>query len=98
MSGNLKIKRLEHSTYKTIQDFSEERNVYGSLMDWKLSIWSSKDQKDCARKAMISIPITRDTCVLEDSENSLTITNESSTWKLIFQSSDREFMVCIQQI
>ena len=45
-----------------------------------MSVWSCKDQKDSARKAMVSIPVTRDTCILEDSEDCITITNGSCTW------------------
>ena len=64
----------------SIQDFSVKRQVFATLIDWKLSVWSCKDQKDSARKAMVSIPVTRDTCILEDSEDCITITNGSCTW------------------
>jgi len=78
MSGNFQIQRLKGPT--SIQDFSVKRQVFATLIDWKLSVWSCKDQKDSARKAMVSIPVTRDTCILEDSEDCITITNGSCTW------------------
>ena len=81
MNGTLQIQRLKGPS-SMIQDFSYQRQVFATLLDWKLSIWSCKDQKDSARKPMVSVPITRDTCILEDSEDCITITNGSCTWKI----------------
>ena len=91
MTGLLFIQKIRGS--QTVQDFREEKRCFGSLMDWKLSLWHSKEQKDSARKAMISIPISRDSCVLEENETSITITNDVNTWKLVFMDENTEFMV-----
>ena len=69
----------------TIHDFSQPKQFFASLMDWKLSLWTCKEQKESARKALVSIPVTRDTCILEENSNCLTITNENCTWKVDFE-------------
>ena len=44
------------------------RNRWCQLLDWKLSLWNDKSQKDSARKALIEIPVNRNTCILEEGE------------------------------
>lgn len=87
IEGEIQAQRI--SAKNMIQDFqSQSKMVYASLMDWKLAFWSSKEQKESARKAMISLPISRDTCILEQSGNIVSITNESCTWKLQFHDQN----------
>ena len=70
-------------------------------MEWKLSIWLSKEQKESARRPVLVIPINRDSCILEKNDLELTITTrchetyESSTWKLIFETEEKENQVKI---
>ena len=70
-------------------------------MEWKLSIWLSKEQKESARRPVLVIPINRDSCILEKNELELTITTRchetyvSSTWKLIFETEEKENQVKI---
>ena len=79
----------------TVVDFSNPKLVFASLMDWKLSIWLSKDQKEAARRPVVVIPINRDCCILEKNEHEVSITSRceesdrSCTWKLIFEE-DKE--------
>ena len=70
-------------------------------MEWKLSIWLSKEQKESARRPVLVIPINRDSCILEKNDLELTITTrchetyDSSTWKLIFETEEKENQVKI---
>lgn len=66
------------------------KEMYGTLMDWKLSIWNTKEQKDAARKPVYVIPISRDTCILENDDSSVSITNETETWIIQLESSDHK--------
>lgn len=87
VQGELQVQRLKGPNM--IQDFqSHSKAVYASLMDWKLSFWSCKEQKESARKAMVSVPITRDTCILEQPDLGISITNETSTWSLQFEDKN----------
>ena len=56
--------------------------VFASLMDWRLSLWNNRDQKEAARRPLLQIPINRDTCVLESEDSVISITNETNTWTL----------------
>ena len=82
----------------TVVDFSNPKLVFASLMDWKLSIWLSKDQKEAARRPVVVIPINRDCCILEKNEHEVSITSRceesdrSCTWKVIFKE-DKENQV-----
>ena len=97
MTGTLFIQRLSSKDSKesanTVVDFHNGKQVFASLMDWKLSIWNTKEQKESARKPVINIAITRDTCVLEEDNAKVTVTNEASTWCLLFGTEDKENMV-----
>ena len=66
------------------------KEMYATLMDWKLSMWNTKEQKDAARRPVYVIPISRDTCVLENDDSSVSITNETDTWIIQLESSDRK--------
>ena len=69
-----------------VKIFSEpsasKKLVFASLMNWRLSLWSSRDQKEAARRPFLQIPINRDTCVLEAEDSAISITNEASTWTI----------------
>lgn len=75
------------------------KEMYGTLMDWKLSIWNTKEQKDAARKPVYVIPISRDTCILENDDSSVSITNETETWIIQLESSDHKdkWLMCLLQ-
>ena len=83
----------------TVVDFTTAKLVFGSLMDWKLSFWLSKEQKDSARRPVLVIPINRDSCILEKNDSVVSITtrcqetDRSSTWTLIFDDENKENQV-----
>ena len=64
------------------------KEMYASLMDWQLSIWNNKEQKESARRPVYVIPISRDTCVLENDDSAISITNEAQTWIVQLENSD----------
>ncbi len=84
----------------TVLDFTNaKREVFATLMDWKLSVWSSQDQKDSGRRPVVQIPIDRNSCILEKDSDLITVTNvdkdteESTTWILSFGDDDKENQV-----
>ena len=64
------------------------KEMYASLMDWQLSIWNNKEQKESARRPVYVIPISRDTSVLENDDSAISITNEAQTWIVQLENSD----------
>lgn len=99
LQGQIQIKydsKASKSSANTVVDFTSAKGVFASLMEWKLSIWLSKDQKESARRPVLVIPINRDSCILEKNDLQLTITTRchetyvSSTWKLIFETEEKE--------
>lgn len=46
------------------------------LLDWKLCIWNAKSQKEAARRPNIEIPVTRNTCILEEGKDISHIDNK----------------------
>ena len=42
------------------------QNKWCRLLDWKLSFWNDKSQKEAARRPNNEIPINRNTCILEE--------------------------------
>lgn len=102
VSGQISLLQSEQNSKEsanTILDFSKPKSVFASLVDWKLSIWSSKSQKDSARRSILQIPIYRDTCILEKGATEITITNvapnteTSTTWTVTFDDDDKENQV-----
>ena len=73
-----------------ISKHGKTKNVWGSLLDWKLSLWNDKSQKDSARHPLVEIPIIRETSLEEDrKESSLKITNNKFRWEFKFDDEER---------
>ena len=43
-------------------------HMWASLMDWHLSLWTSRAHKDAARQAFIRVPVNRDTSIIDNGE------------------------------
>lgn len=101
LSGKLIIQRetdeSKDESRNTVVDFTKPKSVFAQLMDWKISVWNSREQKESARRAVLSIPINKDTCILEKGDDEVTITNadsyESTTWKITFDEESKENQV-----
>ena len=102
LQGKIQLKYdtlASKASANTVVDFTTPKLVFGSLMDWKLSFWLSKEQKDSARRPVLVIPINRDSCILEKNDTVVSITtrcqetDRSSTWTLIFDEEDKENQV-----
>ena len=92
MNGNIVVQSIKGNG-NSVHDCRQPREVFASLLDWKLSLWGSESLKDSARKAYLSIPISRDTCILEENETNITITNECTVWRIIFKPADSSLQV-----
>ena len=102
LQGKIQLKYdtlASKASANTVVDFTTAKLVFGSLMDWKLSFWLSKEQKDSARRPVLVIPINRDSCILEKNDSVVSITtrcqetDRSSTWTLIFDDENKENQV-----
>lgn len=63
---------------KMDQDDAANRKTelfWARLMDWKLSLWSDEQEVDEGGQPLMEIPINRDTCILEEANETILVIN-----------------------
>ena len=65
LSGSLAMARGVDSSKKPagskVRNSKTERRMWASLMDWKLSLWDEKKDKESGKAPELEIPVTRET-------------------------------------
>lgn len=62
-------------------------SLWGSLFDWKLSLWTDKNFLDSGSSFLV-IPINRDTRIEDSGDHTLTVTNKKIPFEFDFEDKD----------
>lgn len=64
------------------------REMWSSLIDWKLCLWKDKSNKDAARMPDLEIPVTRNTQIQDSGDDILSIANKKIRWEFVFEDKE----------
>ncbi|CAB4066884.1 unnamed protein product [Lepeophtheirus salmonis] len=82
---------------KRASSSSTAKKVWGSLMNWKLSLWNDKNSKGLGKQSLVDIPVSKDTTIT-DKKGNLQIRNEQVLWEFKFEHDSVMLSQWFQQL